>query len=165
MADSSDTTGLNSRSRSPEMRDAGGSDRERFVETAARLAAEVYDFHERWALESGTPLEMIVRRTPMLDEEVRELKEEVERPAAEFNEAAMAEEAADVLFVALGHMEQLGAMGLVGMDTVTAKNIAKTTKSHFKHPVSGKVTRIGRKLDPSDTPASRGVTLEGDAPS
>ena len=56
----------------------------------------------------------------------------------------MAEEAADVLFVALGHMEQLGTVGLTGMETVTAKNIAKTTKSHFKHPETGKVTRIGR---------------------
>jgi hypothetical protein len=73
-------------------------DRERFVNTAARLAGEVYDFHERWALESGTPLEVIIKRTPMLDEEVRELKEEVERPISEFDEAKMAEEAADVLF-------------------------------------------------------------------
>ncbi|MDP6823888.1 MAG: MazG nucleotide pyrophosphohydrolase domain-containing protein [Dehalococcoidia bacterium] len=128
----------------------GLSDRELFVGAAARLAAEVYDFHERWALESGTPLEVMVRRTPMLDEEVRELREEVERPASEFDEAAMAEEAADVLFVALGHMEQLGAVGLAGMDAVTEKNIAKTTASHFKHPVTGKVTRIGRK--PSSRP-------------
>ena len=120
------------------------ADREIFVATVARLAGEVYDFHERWALESGTPLEVLVRRTPMLDEEIRELRYEVERPPAEFDESAMAEEAADVLFVALGHMEQLGAVGLSGMETVTAKNIAKTTKSHFKHPETGKVTRIGR---------------------
>jgi NTP pyrophosphatase (non-canonical NTP hydrolase) len=132
----------------------GQPDRERFVNTAARLAAEVYDFHERWALEPGTPLEVIIKRTPMLDEEVRELKEEVERPVSEFNEAAMAEEAADVLFVALGHMEQLGAVGLSGMNAVTEKNVAKTTKSHFKHPISGKVTRIGRKDSPY--PESKG---------
>ncbi len=118
------------------------------MNTAARLAAEVYDFHERWALEPGTPLEVIIKRTPMLDEEVRELKQEVERPVSEFDEAAMAEEAADVLFVALGHMEQLGAVGLSGMNAVTEKNVAKTPKSHFKHPVSGKVTRIGRKDSP-----------------
>ena len=124
------------------------------MNTAARLAAEVYDFHERWALESGTPLEVIIKRSPMLNEEVRELKEEVERPVPEFDEAKMAEEAADVLFVALGHMEQLGAIGLSGMNAVTAKNVAKTTKSHFKHPVSGKVTRIGRKDSPQ--PESRG---------
>ena len=124
------------------------------MNTAARLAGEVYDFHERWALEPGTPLEVIIKRTPMLDEEVRELKEEVERPVSEFDEAAMAEEAADVLFVALGHMEQLGAVGLSGMNAVTKKNVAKTTKSHFKHPLSGKVTRIGRKDSPR--PESRG---------
>jgi len=133
----------------------GQPDRERFVNTAARLAAEVYDFHERWALESGTPLEVIIKRTPMLDEEVRELKEEVERPVSEFDEVAMAEEAADVLFVALGHMEQLGAVGLNGMNAVTAKNVAKTTKSHFKHPVSGKVTRIGRKGSPQTESGGR----------
>ncbi|MCX8250996.1 MAG: hypothetical protein OTJ98_03995 [Dehalococcoidia bacterium] len=132
----------------------GQPDRERFVNTAARLAGEVYDFHERWALEPGTPLEVIIKRTPMLDEEVRELKEEVERPVSEFDEAAMAEEAADVLFVALGHMEQLGAVGLSGMNAVTEKNVAKTTKSHFKHSLSGKVTRIGRKDSPR--PESRG---------
>lgn len=124
---------------------ADAAARERFIATAARLAAEVYDFHERWALESGTPLEVMIQRTPMLNEEIRELKEEVERPSSEFDEAAMAEEAADVLFVALGHMEQLGAVGLSGMEAVTAKNIAKTTKSHYKHPLTGKVTRIGRK--------------------
>lgn len=120
------------------------TDRERFIATAARLAAEVYDFHDRWALESGTPLEVMRRRSPMLDEEVRELREEVDRPAPAFDEAAMGEEAADVLFVALGHMEQLGAVGLAGMDAVTAKNIAKTTKSHFLHPETGKVTRRNR---------------------
>ena len=135
---------------------SGLSDREQFVAAAARLAAEVYDFHERWALESGTPLEVMVRRTPMLDEEVRELREEVERPASEFDEAAMAEEAADVLFVALGHMEQLGAAGLAGMDAVTEKNIAKTTASHFKHPVTGKVTRIGREPSPESAETLRG---------
>ena len=77
----------------------------------------------------------------MLDEEVRELRAEVDRPAPGFDEAAMSEEAADVLFVALGHMEQLGTVGLAGMDAVTAKNIAKTTRSHFLHPETGKVTR------------------------
>ncbi|MBT3942954.1 MAG: hypothetical protein HOC77_03535 [Chloroflexi bacterium] len=136
----------------PDANNADASDRERFIATAARLAAEVYDFHERWALESGTPLEVMVQRTPMLDEEIRELKEEVERPSSEFDEAAMAEEAADVLFVALGHMEQLGTVGLSGMEAVTAKNIAKTTGSHYKHPVTGKVTRIGRKDVPPISP-------------
>jgi hypothetical protein len=60
-----------------------------------------------------------------------------------------------VLFVALGHMEQLGSVGLSGMNAVTTKNIAKTTKSHFKHPVSGKVTRIGRKDPPQDNSGAR----------
>ncbi len=138
-----DSPGPDPRSSSPGH--AAQSGREIFVATAARLAGEVYDFHERWALESGTPLEVLIRRTPMLDEEVRELKDEIERRAADFDEPAMAEEAADVLFVALGHMEQLGAVGLAGMEAVTVKNIAKTTKSHFKHPETGKVTRIGRK--------------------
>lgn len=135
--------------------------RERFIATAARLAAEVYDFHERWALESGTPLEVLIKRTPMLDEEVRELREEVERPSSEFDEAAMAEEAADVLFVALGHMEQLRGIGLAGMEAVTAKNIAKTTKSHYKHPVTGKVTRIGRK-DVPQVPSTREESFSQD---
>jgi NTP pyrophosphatase (non-canonical NTP hydrolase) len=137
-----DSPGTDPRSSSSDK--AGQSNREVFVATAARLAGEVYDFHERWALESGMPLEVLIRRTPMLDEEVRELKDEIERKPADFDEPAMAEEAADVLFVALGHMEQLGTVGLAGMEAVTAKNIAKTTKSHFKHPETGKVTRIGR---------------------
>ena len=137
-----DSPGTDPRSSNPDH--ACQTDRELFVATAANLAGEVFDFHERWALESGTPLEVLVRRTPMLDEEIRELKDEIERTAAEFDEPAMAEEAADVLFVALGHMEQLGTVGLAGMEAVTAKNIAKTTKSHFKHPETGKVTRIGR---------------------
>lgn len=118
--------------------------RERFITTSARLAAEVYDFHHRWALESGAPVDVMRRRAPMLDEEVRELREEVDRPEPDFDETAMSEEAADVLFVALGHMEQLGAAGLAGMEAVTAKNIAKTTKSHFLHPDTGKVTRRNR---------------------
>lgn len=137
-----DSSGAVPRPASPDH--AAQSDRELFVATAARLAGEVYDFHERWALESGTPLEVLIKRTPMLDEEIRELKDEIERTPADFDEPAMAEEAADVLFVALGHMEQLGTVGLAGMEAVTAKNIAKTTKSHFKNPETGKVTRIGR---------------------
>lgn len=124
--------------------DEHAADRERFIATAARLAAEVYDFHDRWALETGTPLEVMRRRMPMLDEEVRELRAEVNRAAPGFDEAAMSEEAADVLFVALGHMEQLGAAGLAGMDAVTAKNIAKTSRSHSLHPETGKVTRRNR---------------------
>ena len=130
-------------------------ERERFIATAARLAAEVYDFHERWSLESGTPLEVMRRRMPMLDEEVRELRDEIDRPETTFNESAMSEEAGDVLFVALGNMEQLGTAGLTGMDAVTAKNIAKTTTSHFKHPDTGKVTRIGRNSGSADPGNSR----------
>lgn len=137
-----DSPGTDPRSSNPEH--PALSDRELFVATAARLAGEVYDFHKRWELEAGAPLEVLIRRTPMLDEEIRELKDEIERTASDFDEPAMAEEAADVLFVTLGHMEQLGAVGLAGMEAVTAKNIAKTTKSHFKHPETGKVTRIGR---------------------
>lgn len=144
MGDSPGTTNPGPASRPPGAIKAGGADRERFLDAVARLAGEVYDFHERWSLETGTPLEVMRRRTPMLDEEIRELREELDRPAPAFDEAAMSEEAADVLFVALGHMEQLGAAGLAGMDAVTGKNIAKTTKSHFLHPETGKVTRRNR---------------------
>lgn len=144
MEDSPGTTNPDPDSRPPDAVNAGGSDRERYLDAVARLAGEVYDFHERWSLEKGTPLEVMRRRTPMLDEEVQELREEVDRPAPAFDEAAMSEEAADVLFVALGHMEQLGAVGLAGMETVTGKNIAKTTKSHYLHPETGKVTRRNR---------------------
>ncbi len=115
--------------------------RQRFIDTVARLAAEVYDFHERWGLRDADPAGVMRRRMALLDEEVDELRLEVERADGELSAPDMCEEAADVLFVAIGNMDQLGAPGLAGMEAVTDKNAAKTEHTHFSDPATGKVTR------------------------
>ena len=48
-------------------------------------------------------------------------------------------EAADVLFVAMGHIEALGARGLDGVRQVTVKNRGKTAETHAIRQDTGKL--------------------------
>ena len=57
------------------------------------------------------PASIINRRKAILAEEVRELREAVD----ENDTTGVLNEAADVLFVAIGHVEALGADGLDGV--------------------------------------------------
>ena len=114
--------------------------REQFVQSVTRMAYEVWDFHNRWGFGSGQfegvdPSAVISERRPILDEEIRELAEATDAR----DEVGVADEAADVLFVALGHIEALGERGLAGVDRVTIKNSRKTESTHAIRPDTGKL--------------------------
>ena len=114
--------------------------RSEFLSAITDLAAEVYDFHERWDVEERLPDSAIERmkiRQPMLREEMRELDDEVVTQ----DEIALAEEATDVAFVAIGHLAALQDLSLNAVETVVAKNAAKTDASHYINKETGKITR------------------------
>ena len=113
---------------------------EEFVKTVSDMAREVWDFHNRWGFGSGhfqdsTPGNIIARRKEILAEEVRELSEAVD----ENDTTGVLNEAADVLFVAIGHIEALGHAGLDGVRYVTNKNANKTEKTHAIRQDTGKL--------------------------
>lgn len=121
--------------------------RKQFVSAVAALAGEVYDFHERWGEGAGLPgpaAEVIRERIALLEEEVRELNAEVERPDDAVVPADIAEEASDVLFVAIGSLYRLGSGGVEAMDRVLRKNAAKTEQTHYVNRETKKITRLGR---------------------
>ena len=113
---------------------------EEFVNTVSDMAREVWDFHNRWGFGSGhfedtSPAEIISRRKAILAEEVRELDEAVD----ENDTDGIVNEAADVLFVAIGHIEALGTQGLDGVRYVTNKNARKTVQTHAIRQDTGKL--------------------------
>ena len=113
------------------------------MKAVASLATEVHAFHARWnqlPVSAERYSEIIRDRLQLLTEEVDELKQ-----AADVKDAsAICEEAADVLFVAIGNLHRLGAGGAQAMAMVAAKNRAKTNTSHYVHPQTGKITRRSR---------------------
>ena len=113
---------------------------ETFVQIVSEMAREVWNFHNRWGFGSGhfndaNSASIINRRKEILTEEVRELREAVN----DNDDTAVCNEAADVLFVAIGHIEALGAKGLDGMRYVTAKNASKTEETHTIRHDTGKL--------------------------
>ena len=113
---------------------------EEFVQAVSDMAREVWDFHNRWGFGSGhfdgvNPASIIERRRAILAEEVRELGEAVE----EDDTTGVLNEAADVLFVAIGHVEALGEGGLAGVRRVTTKNAGKTEATHAIRQDTGKL--------------------------
>lgn len=113
---------------------------EEFVQAVSDMAREVWDFHNRWGFGSGhfedaNPASIIGRRKEILAEEVRELREAVDDDDGN----AVCNEAADVLFVAIGHIEALGTQGLDGVRYVTTKNANKTAQTHAIRQDTGKL--------------------------
>ncbi len=113
---------------------------EEFVKTVSDMAREVWDFHNRWGFGSGhfektDPAEIINRRKAILAEEIRELSEATD----ENDTTGILNEAADVLFVAIGHVEALGHDGLDGVRYVTNKNANKTEETHAIRQDTGKL--------------------------
>jgi NTP pyrophosphatase (non-canonical NTP hydrolase) len=121
-------------------------DRGSFITAVSDMADQVWDFHERWNFwpfdgPERSASQSISERQPILDEEIRELAEAV----AANQSAEVAAEAADVLFVALGHVLSLRDAGTEGLAAVTAKNAAKTEKTHRIRPDTGKLLPIHGK--------------------
>ena len=113
---------------------------EEFVRIVSEMAREVWDFHNRWGFGSGhfedsEPASIIERRREILAEEIRELGEAVD----DVDGVCVCNEAADVLFVAMGHIEALGARGLDGVRQVTVKNRGKTAETHAIRQDTGKL--------------------------
>ena len=110
------------------------------MSVVAAMAEQVWDFHNRWGFGSGgfreiSPAQIIDERREILAEEIRELDEAV----ASNDDRAIGDEAGDVLFVALGHVEALGDVGLVGVEKVTFKNSRKTEATHAIREDTGKL--------------------------
>ena len=115
--------------------------REAFVSSIARMAGEVWDFHNRFEVGSGqfdgqTPTEIISNRKNILDEEVAELAQAISENEGD---ESVAGETADVLFVAMGHVEAMGSAGVEGVNRITRKNAAKTNETHAIRPDTGKL--------------------------
>ncbi len=118
--------------------------RQAFIDAVAGMAAEVYDFHRRWQQSIGEPEAVAGDRLGMLQEEVDELRAELVGAAGVVDRESVIDEAADVLFVAIGTLERFGEAGLSGMQRVTGKNAAKTEHTHYIRPGDGKISRRGR---------------------
>ena len=121
--------------------------RAEFVDSVAAMAGEVWDFHDRFGVGSGqfdgqTPTEIISNRKNILDEEVAELAQAV---SGNEGDESVAGETADVLFVAMGHVEAMGRAGVEGVRRITSKNTAKTNETHAIRPDTGKLLPIEGK--------------------
>ena len=115
--------------------------RQQFVDVVARMAGEVWDFHDRFGVGSRhfdgqSPTEIVANRTNILDEEVAELAQAISEHEGD---TAVADETADILFVAMGHVEAMGLPGVEGLERVTDKSAAKTKETHAIRPDTGKV--------------------------
>ena len=120
--------------------------REEFVSAVADMAAEVWDFHDRFGFDRGDKAtraghEVIIDRAPILQEEV----DEMVAAASSKDESETCHEAADVLFVAIGNIFSLGNAGIEGVRDVTAKNAAKTHETHAIRPDTGKLLPVHGK--------------------
>ena len=114
--------------------------RSEFIKAVSDLAAEVWDFHDRWDVHDrlpDTPVDRMRIRQPMLQEEMRELDAEFDTD----NTDALAEEATDVAFVAIGHLAALENLAFESIKSVVSKNAAKTGNTHFIDSSTGKITR------------------------
>ena len=115
--------------------------RQEFVDSVAGMAGEVWDFHNRFEVGSGqfegqSATEIDANRTSILDEEFNELAQAISEKEGD---DAVADETADIIFVALGHAEAMGSPGIEGMDRVTNKAAGKTNETHAIRPDTGKV--------------------------
>ena len=121
-------------------------DREQFLGAVRDMADQVWDFHERWGFwpfegPEQSPAVAISAREAILAEEINELSEAVEQDDG----AEIAAEAADVLFVAMGHVLSLKDAGIKGVISVTGKNAAKTDKTHAVRSDTGKLLPLEGK--------------------
>lgn len=117
-----------------------------FIGAVQAMAAEVQHFHERWQDVARVPHQKahdVLRETLTLQrEEVEELRCEIEAQGGALNLDAALEEAADVLFVALGTIYRMGIAGDEAVQKVIAKNSKKQTSNYYFDRERRKVRRI-----------------------
>jgi len=124
--------------------------KETFVSYIADVASSVFDFHQRFnvpLLEYNTYLEknddfkkyvidLVKDRVLLQTEEIGELCDAVNK----FKFPELADEAADVLYVAIGTILSLGNLGCIGCNNVIEKNDGKNPFEYAKSR-SGKVIK------------------------
>ena len=88
-----------------------------------------------------SPFESIIERKNLLQEEIDELNQECLKLTSARSPKLLSEEAADVLYVAIGHLFVLNKTGILAAKTVSEKNNNKTTKTHYLDATTNKVTR------------------------
>ena len=118
--------------------------RQEFLDSIARLAGSVYDFHDRFGIpaigvngSSDAAFDRLRMRLAFLVEEPGEHSKELNQG----NLLNASSELADIAFVAMGTLLELNEMGANACRTVASKNDCKTHKTHEFNADSGKLVR------------------------
>ena len=116
--------------------------REDYVSLVSKLAESVYDFHARFNLLEQVSMgffseDLVPERILLTIEELGELTKAYMREGSE----QVNEEAADLLYIALGTLLFLGEEGAVKAQAVISKNAQKTNKTHAVNS-TGKVVKL-----------------------
>ena len=118
--------------------------RDEFVAAVAEMAGSVFDFHQRFDVPSFGQLSQDPDGLSVLRSRLAFLVEETGEHAKELNRGKLGDasvEMADVAFVAMGTLLVLDDLGEVALRSVSAKNNAKTPKTHHVDETSGKLVR------------------------
>jgi len=121
-----------------------------FLKLVQAMADEVRRFHEFWPQVARLPehgvREVLEETLCLQEEEVAELRAETAADGGAIDLERASEEAADVLFVALGTIYRLGDAGLEGLRKVVSKNSAKRSgDDYFFDEKRRKVRRVKRR--------------------
>ena len=98
--------------------------RQNFLDAVQSIAESVFDFHDRWSLlDNKKPAHLAIEeRKELLLEEVNELNDEINKTDEDKSIKLLSREAADVLYVSVGHLLALRNEGLEAMYQVSKKN-------------------------------------------
>tara|TARA_Y100000817_G_scaffold169406_1_gene132445 strand:- start:2394 stop:2753 length:360 start_codon:yes stop_codon:yes gene_type:complete len=107
--------------------------RQNFLDAVQSIAESVFDFHDRWnLLDEKKPAHIAIEeRKELLLEEVNELNDEINKIDEDKSIKLLSREAADVLYVSVGHLLALRNEGLEAMYQVSKKIITKLNKHIF----------------------------------
>lgn len=118
--------------------------RQEFLDSVARIAGSVYDFHDRFGIPpisvdgpSDAAFDRLRTRLAFLVEESGEYSRELNQG----NLVDASQESADVAFVAMGTLLELNGLGAQACHHVAAKNDAKTHLTHDFDAGSGKLVK------------------------
>lgn len=123
---------------------AGDISKDEFIAAICRLAESVYDFHERFNIPNISANVAADRAMPRLSTRLVFLMEEVGEHAMDLNRGtikAASDEMADVAFVAMGTLLELGTLGASASYEVADKNDKKTLRTHMVEASSGKLVK------------------------
>ena len=118
--------------------------RQNFLDAVQSIAESVFDFHDRWSLlDNKKPAHLAIEeRKELLLEEVNELNDEINKTDEDKSIKLLSREAADVLYVSVGHLLALRNEGLEAMYQVSKQNNNKTKQTHFFDKKEKKVKKL-----------------------